>query len=235
MARLLPILIAIIAIAALTVVEGNLTERWGDNRHCGYCATLLDEVPKQIGDWSGTDGEVEELVQEAAGARGFVSRSYTNEGTGKTVGVWFIVGHARDTARHTPDICYIGSGFKKDKPPEGHTLNVGGDEVEFKTALFVKSSPLGTRQERVFWTWFKPEAGSQAPVAWQAPDNQRLAFGAAPALYKLYFTASGRDSEAIDDSVCMEFAREFLPVVEPIVKQANEAIPDDYVAPEGDA
>lgn len=236
MSRVVPLVIAVLAIGALTVVEGRLTERWGDNRHCAYAATLLDQVPPTIGEWEGEDNEVELLVQEAAGARGYVSRMYKNDRTGKKVGVWFIVGHARDTARHTPNICYKAGGFETERPQQKVTLErEDGVPTEFWTAEFVRSTPLGEQRERVFWTWFKPKLGSEEPVAWLAPDDQRYGFGAAPALYKLYFTTYGEDAAAQEDSVCLEFAKEFLPIVEPIVAEANGAIPADFVPAASDA
>lgn len=230
MARLVPVLIAVLAVAALTVVEGTMTERWADNRHCAYCATLLDDVPNAIGEWEGEDSDVETYMQEAAGARGFVSRTYRNDATGQRVGVWFIVGHPRDTARHTPNICYAGQGFDTDEEPTSESLKLAdGSEATFKTMLFEKSMPQGTHRERVFWTWFKPDLDSGEPVTWQAPDNQRTAFGATQALYKLYFTTYGEDATEVDESVCLEFAQDFFAAVEPILQKANEEIPADYV------
>lgn len=232
MSRLIPIALAVLAIAALTVVEGLMSERWADSRLCAYCATLLNDVPKQIGDWTGVDGEVDDETREVAGARGFVSRTYSNPNTGQSVGVWLIVGHARDTADHQPTTCYGGNGFKGGDTKTKHTLTLGdGSEAEFFTALFKKTNPLGEQKERVYWTWFKPEADSGKPVTWIAPNNLRLAIGAAPALYKLYFTTNGEAAEEpIDENDALDFAREFLPVVGGILNEGNGSIPEDFDA-----
>lgn len=233
MSRVVPVLIAVVAIVALTIVEGSMSARWGDNRLSAYCAVLLDDVPTQIGQWVGEDGDVDEVVQMTAGARGFVSRTYRNETTGEVVGVWLIVGHARDTARHTPDVCYGGSGFKPDEEgiTKHHQTFDGVGDASFWTAEFVRQSGLGEQHERVFWAWFKPQSGSGESVEWIAPDNVRYEIGAAPALYKLYFTTTGsKASDADAESVCMEFAKEFLPVVAEKLAPANGEIPADFDA-----
>ena len=236
MTRVIPIVIAILAIVSLTVVEGVMSERWADSRHCGYCAALLDDVPTQIGNWKSTDNQVTEVERKGAGARGYVSRTYRNEAKDKEVGVWFIVGHARDTFRHTPDICYGGNGFEMQGDQTRYELPLAdGKKASFFVATFTKPNVMGGEmKQRVFWTWFKPDADSQEPVVWRVPEGMsasslRYEFAAAPALYKLYFTVSGAEAEAAgDQSVAMDFAREFLAATEPVIAPANGAIPDDF-------
>lgn len=232
MSRLIPFAIALVAIAALTVVEGTISERWGDNRLCAYCVTLLDDVPKEIGSWTGTDGEVDDKTQEVAGARGFVSRSYTNASNQDRVGLWLIIGHARDTARHTPDICYKGNGFENDQITK-HRLDLSeGRSAEFFTSVFTKTNSAGQKhQERVYWAWFCPKSNSGDTVNWIAPDNVRMEIAAAPALYKIYFTTFGDAAElSHEESPCMEFAKEFLATLDPLLEPANGAIPDGFDA-----
>lgn len=230
MSRVIPIVIAVIAIAALTVVEGIMSERWGDNRLGAYCVTLLDDFPKEIGTWTGIDSEVDAMTQEVAGARGYVSRSYRDSESNKAVGVWLIVGHSRDTADHVPTTCYTGNGFRYGNSKAKYTLTLkDGSQVHFFTALFEKDGPLGVLKERVYWTWFKPNANSGEPVEWIAPDNLRLEVGAAPALYKLYLTTGGAAAEAdLDKSDCLDFAQDFFPVVNAALRSANGEIPDDF-------
>ncbi|QDV72372.1 exosortase-associated EpsI family protein [Botrimarina mediterranea] len=240
MTRVIPIVIAILAIVSLTVVEGVMSERWADSRHCGYCASLLDNVPTKIGQWESTDNKVTEVERKGAGARGYVSRTYHSNAKGKDVGVWFIVGHARDTFRHTPDICYGSNGFEMQSDQTRYELPLeDGKQASFFTATFAKPDAMSSgMKQRVFWTWFKPDANSGEPVVWRVPDGMtasalRYEFAAAPALYKLYFTVSGADAEAAgDESVAMEFAREFLASVEPVIAPANGKIPDGFTPKE---
>lgn len=233
MSRYIPITIAIVVIASLTVVEGFMSERWGDSRLCAYCATLLEEVPSDIGGWTSTSNDVDDDTREVAGARGWVSRTYTNPDTDEAVAVWLIVGHARDTARHTPDVCYTSQGNTRETDITRHALDLeDGSRAEFFTAVFNVQGELGVLPQRVFWAWFKPKGDADAPVEWIAPQNVRTEIAAAPALYKLYFTTSGAASEADGDAnVGMKFAKEFLSAVNPILKEANGAVPDDFVPP----
>jgi len=235
MTRVIPIVIAVLAIVALTVVEGVMSERWADSRHCGYCASLLDNVPSKIDEWESTDNQVTEIERKGAGARGYVSRTYHHDGKDKDVGVWFIVGHARDTFRHTPDICYGGAGYAMQGDQTRYELPLeDGKKASFFTATFTKPTAMGEVKQRVFWTWFKPDADSGEPVVWRVPEGMsssdiRYEFAAAPALYKLYFTVSGAEAEAAgDESVAMDFARQFLTAVEPVLAPANGAIPADF-------
>lgn len=226
MLRFLPLVLAVVAIGSLTVVEGLKTERWANNSHASYCVTLLEDVPKQMGSWEGVDGEVDDSTRETAGARSYVSRNYTNAGTGQTVNVWLIVGHARDTARHTPDICYQANGFKPQEDQKKVYLTLpDGRKASFYTNLFEQEG----MRTRVFWTWFKPEQGAGRAVDWKAPDNVRYEIGAAPALYKLYFTVSGRDAIAGgDESLAMEFAEEFIQLIDPLLQKANQEVPEGF-------
>lgn len=243
MSRIVPILIAVIAIAALTVVEGRLSDRWGDNRLGAYCASLMTDTPNQIGSWIGTDNEVTDEEREGSGAKGYVSRNYVDASGGRQVGVWFIVGHARDTYRHTPDVCYGGNGFAIDDTQTRYDLTLDdGSPASFWTAVFTRTAPGGGEQkQRVFWTWFRPTAGSGEPVKWSVPDGisdiaLRREFSAAPALYKLYFTAGGAAADAGgDESVCMDFAKQFFDAVNPILAPANGPIPDGFTPPAEDS
>lgn len=240
MLRAVPFLLAAIAIVAFTYVEGSITDRWVEgNRPAEYCASLLDRVPNKIGDWEGVDQEVDDDIQKTAGAQGYVSRVYKHATNGRTVDVWLIVGHARDTAEHTPDTCYPSSGFRQGEP--NATFSIEAPEQPtgtFWTAMFNKTSPFGVTANRVFWAWFEPTFGNEGTatdVQWTAPENARFHFGSTRALYKLYFTAAAADTEeAAEDSVCLEFAEKFLPVVNEILADANRAIPEGFVAEPAD-
>lgn len=232
MLRIAPFMLAAVVIGALTYVEGSLSDRWtANNLEAIYCAELLDQVPEQVGDWKGENNSVEGEVLQVAGARGFVSRNYVNESTGKGVAVWLIVGHARDTAEHTPDSCYPSSGFDQSQDNFRYTLDIDGDPVEFWTGMFTRSMLQGQRNERVFWTWFKPNP--EGRIDWVAPDRPKFHFRTTRALYKLYFTSIAAESdEAPEESVCLEFAKEFLPELNKVLGKANDGVPEGYTPKE---
>ena len=73
------------------------------------------------------------------------SREYKNAITGETVGIWLIVGHAKDIMRHTPDICYPSSGFIMRAPENSlQSFVFDGKEMgDFFTNTFVKEDATG--------------------------------------------------------------------------------------------
>jgi hypothetical protein len=225
MMRQVPIILGVIALLGLTWAEARVSGRFqSSDMTSEQFATLLKQVPMNIGDWEGTDLPVDEQVKRVAGARGYVSRNYKNTITGDDVSIWLIVGHSKDVVRHTPDICYPSSGFTTRAPENSlQPFVFDGEKMgDFYTNTFVKEDSLGRQLIRVFWSWYKPS--EDGTVTWKAPKIVRLEFGNTPSLYKLYFTSNMRDfRETTDESVCMKFAREFLPVVDKALSTSQEA------------
>jgi hypothetical protein len=235
MLRNLPIVLGIVLIVGLTLVEAVMSDRLqGSNFTAEKFAEVLKQVPMKIGDWSGTDEKVEDVVRQTAGAVGYVSRNYRNTKTGEEVKLWLIVGHARDICRHTPNVCYASSGFKvRAENNSLQSIDVAGlPPAEFWTNTFLKEDSMGRQLMRVFWAWYSPE--EDGVVRWQAPKNPRWAFGNARALFKMYFIDEMRDpNETTDRSPCLRFAQEFLPVVDKALGQLErEAGSNSAPAPE---
>jgi hypothetical protein len=219
MQRYLPVLFGVLMIVGLTIPQYMMTDRLsGTNVTAEQRAKLLEKVPENIGDWRGENMAVDPIVRETAGAVGAVSRVYRNVRTGETVDLWLIVGHAKDIVRHTPNICYRGSGFEACAAEDSVYPLVEGDETlaTFLTNTFYKEDSLtGRTLKRVFWTWYNPdEDENEGKVVWEASKNIRRRAGNTRGLYKMYFTSNMKDSmETTEQSACMQFAREFLPVV----------------------
>lgn len=216
MMRQVPIILGVLALIGLTVAEARISGRFQDsNMTEEQFVALLKNVPEDIGDWHGVDLPVEEQVKKTSGARGYVSRSYKNSITGEVVTIWLIVGHAKDVMRHTPDVCYPSSGFTTRAPENSLQSFVfdGKNMGDFYTNTFVKEDGMGRQLVRVFWSWFKPN--DEGIVEWKAPKIVRLEFGNARSLFKLYFTSNMHDyRETTEESSCMKFAKEFLPVLD---------------------
>ncbi|MEO1496608.1 MAG: exosortase-associated EpsI family protein [Planctomycetota bacterium] len=233
MARLLPIPIAVVVIAILTIVEGVRSGRWvNTDVPMLYAASLLDQVPTKIGSWEGQDDEVESNILVIAGAEGYVSRDYRDTETDAIVNLWLIVGHAHDTAEHTPDFCYPSQGYPMRGGMEHQQVKVDGlPESEFWTAVF-EPGEAGGIAKRVFWGWFKPTDTGE--VQWVAPEKSRWFFGNTPVLFKVYFTSRAeKDGDEVDfaETDSVRFAREFLREVSPLLAKANQPVPEDFVPP----
>ncbi len=210
----LPIVLAVVLIAVVTVVEGvYLKDRWGTpGVEAAELGQRFAQVPKKIGDWTGIDMPVSRDVKERSGAVNFVNRRYTQDGTDRSVDLWLIIGHSRDIIRHTPDICYAASGFRQHGEQLRYTVNYNGDkEARFFTSKFDKEDALVRQTQRVFWTWNHPDIQK-----WDAPDKARFHYGMATrTLYKMYFTSSITiDEDTLDDSPAAEFAEFVLPVID---------------------
>ena len=211
MSRYVPIVLGVLTIVGLTIPQIQMTDRLaGTNVSAEQQAKLLKNVPIDVGNWHGEDMPVDPTVADTAGAIGAVSRVYRNVRTGENVDLWLIVGHARDIARHTPNICYRSSGFEMRAPESSLYPMVFPDQPEtpFLTNTFFKEDVTGRRLVRVFWSWYNPEADDDlTTVEWDAPSNARWRFGNSRALYKMYFTSKMRDpSETAEQSPCLHFA-----------------------------
>ena len=224
MIRQLPIILGVLALIGFTMAEARMSGRFqGSDMTEEQFAAMLKQVPQDIGDWHGTDLPVEDQVKKTAGARGYVSRRYTNKITGESVTIWLIVGHSRHVVRHTPDVCYPSSGFKTMSPENSRETFVfeGQPKADFFTNKFLREDVTGRHLERVFWSWFKPQKDGK--VVWKAPDVVRWEFGNSPSLFKLYFTSAMRDyRETTNEGPSMKFAELFLPVVDKALSTAPE-------------
>jgi hypothetical protein len=219
MTRYLPLMAGVLLIVGLTYIQVRMTDRFsGTNFDETQQSKLNSLVPMDFGDWHGKDIPVRDDVKKTAGAREAVSRDYFNARTGEKVQLWLIVGHARDVAFHTPDICYPASGFEARAKENGLYRLTLSDEtaVPFWTNAFYKEDQSGRSLQRVFWAWYNPENNeNKGHVAWDAPTNARWRYGNVRSLFKMYFTSEMRDQmETVDNSACVHFARDFLPEVE---------------------
>jgi Protein of unknown function (DUF3485) len=226
MSRYVPVVLGVLVIVGLTIPQIVMSDRFAEsNVSAEQFSELLKNVPVNIGDWQGEDLETAEQVRKTAGAVGrYVNRSYHNVRTGEQVKLWLICGHARDITRHTPDVCYPSSGFteRADENSLYPFSYSDGKVAEFWTNTFTREDDTGRHIERVFWSWYRPEDGE--PVRWEAPEHSRLAFGNSRALYKMYFTNQMRDpAETTEESPCIRFAREVLPVVDKALARQHEA------------
>jgi Protein of unknown function (DUF3485) len=233
MSRYLPVVLGILLIVGLTIPQIQMTDRLsGSNVSAEQRAELLSKVPMKVGDWVGQDMAIDPNVKKTAGAIGAVQRDYHNTRTGEKVGLWLIVGHARDVSYHTPDVCYPGQGFEAratensvypmefpDKPELGKT--------DFLTNTFIRESSAGQRLVRVFWNWYNPENKENPDkVVWEAPKNARWHFGNTRSLYKMYFTGAMRDpKETAEQSACVRFGRDFLPEVNKALAAVQLGVP----------
>jgi hypothetical protein len=184
MTRLLPALLALALVVAYGLAEGSWAGRWQPAAAPHEAAARLAAVPAVLGDWEGTDTTLDHRVAAQAELSGSLMRTYTHKVTGETLTVLLVCGRPGPVSVHTPDVCFVGSGYSLPKPPARQPAPGGGGGDEFWVGDFQQPSAGDPIPVRAYWAW------STDGQAWSAPDHPRLTFARAGALYKLYVTRS---------------------------------------------
>jgi len=174
---------AVALVAAGGVVHGMWTHRWAGDAARDAGVDLLAKVDAPIGDWQPGPAVPVNERDVPKGTRA-MSRQFVNEKANKRAVASVTVGVPGVVAAHTPDVCFLGSGYKLKNPPSKQTLPLaGGGSVTFYVADFEKTTATGTEAVRCRWAW-------TADGTWHAPDYPRLFFAKSqidlPVLYKLY-------------------------------------------------
>lgn len=207
----LPALVLIVLVSSVGVAHGWLTGRWGVSADLRRAVTALDGFPKAVGDWVAVEDTPYDADDKArSGIRGHVGRTYRHSRTGEVLQVLAVCGRGGPISVHTPDVCYVAAGYRQvgalhpmPDPPAGAT---------FRAGRFAKTTGVVPQQLDIYWAW------SRDGTAWAAPDNPRVTFAWAPALYKLYVVRSSAGASAEDASDAQ--AREFLAALLPQLKVA---------------
>jgi hypothetical protein len=214
MKHYLPAVLALVAFVAYGVAEGLWTNRWFSSAALAEATARLQNVPAVIGDWEGTDREIDPRQVAQAEMTGYVNRRYVNRKTGAEVSVLLVCGKPGPTSLHSPEVCYPGAGFN----PTGERAKqpVDGKAGDFWVSQFQKTTP-SPETLRIFWAW-------NGAGAWHAAETPRVQFGHHAALYKLYVIRGlFRGDEPVADDPALEFLREFLPVVHEALFGASSA------------
>jgi hypothetical protein len=174
---------AVVLLAAGGVVHGMWTHRWSGDAARDAGVDLLAKADGALGDWRPGPAAAVDDRNTPKGARA-TSRQFVNEKASKRAVASVTCGVPGVVAAHTPDVCFLGSGYKLKNPPSKQTLPLaGGGSVEFYVADFEKTTATGTEAVRCRWAW-------TADGTWHAPDYPRLFFARSqidlPVLYKLY-------------------------------------------------
>lgn len=207
------------AIAAVAIVEGIRSNRWGATVDIQVAARKLDNVPRDFGNWKGTDTPIDDKIIRIAEAVGNVSRNYVNTKNGEQINVLLLCGPSGPIGAHTPEVCYGGLGFAcKGKPARKPVTYANDGSATFWSARFEKKS-LNEEALRVYWAW-------SANGDWEAALNPRAEFALKPVLYKLYLVRGddqlSRVADPNQEPIDM-FLHEFLPIVKNALTTEPEA------------
>src|SRR5262245_13026212 len=128
MTRLLPALLALALVVAYGVAEGTWTGRWVPAAAPHEAAARLADVPTTLGDWQGKDQTLDHRVAAQAELSGSLLRYYTHKTTGETLTVLLVCGRPGPVSVHTPDVCFVGSGYALPQPPARQHVPAGGPD-----------------------------------------------------------------------------------------------------------
>lgn len=217
---------AVLLVAAVTVLQGLWTDRWG-NRDVGAAlkrdAAILERVfPERFGDWEfekELESDPKEL--ERAGAVGHIARVFKNVRTKSRVSAFMVCATPHDASGHTPDRCYPGAGFEIGESEHRQAVPLtDGRKAETFTGTFRKQG----QTLRVFWTY-------GVDGAWVAPQIARIELAGTDAVYKLYaIIDETRLKTAQSMQECLDFLASLLPALDQAVAAARAAEGPDAAA-----
>ncbi len=200
-----PVVLCGVIVVAGGVVYGLQTDRWGPSSQLDHALTRLTHLPVAVGDWHGEDLPHDLEASRSVGVKGYVSRKYTNALTRESVSALVVCGRGGPISVHTPDQCYVRSGFPQLAETTTKQVEVAGRKHAFRVARFGKSG-IGGNQMEIYWAW------SRDGQSWEAPNDTRMAFARQPFLYKVYvvrnYVAGTRGENA---ETCVEFMQRALP------------------------
>jgi len=106
----------------------------------------LDRLPYQIGDWTGQDQELDEIIIEQTDTDAHVNRLYEKRWGWGNVSLWIAYGiRLRDLAPHRPEVCYSGAGWLLDSTRSLEITADDGTKVPCRMMQF-KRGALATER-----------------------------------------------------------------------------------------
>jgi hypothetical protein len=102
----------------------------------------LSDVPKIVGDWTGTDLSISETVQEVAGNDDFLNRVYIDKRTNQSANIYLSYSARPHTMiGHKPSVCYPANGWVYDEQSISEYITHGGRRISYVINKFHKPLP----------------------------------------------------------------------------------------------
>jgi hypothetical protein len=225
----LPVAFAAILIALHAIPQGVWSRRWGQagvTEEQKAFAARLENIPTSFGDWDSVEMKVSDRELAASGSIGSYSRTFQNRvSPEKVVQVFIVCGSSYDVTMHTPDQCYVLSGFQEAESQEPYVIK-GKAASEFSTNRFKRGSTVdGPQHLRIFWSF-------SGDGEWVAPTTPKFSLMSSPALYKIYAISEVTDKTTrAGDSPSVPFLQEFMPLLSSALFPANATKPAPEDAP----
>jgi hypothetical protein len=188
------------------IVHGMWSHRWSSGSEVEG-KNLLAAIDGDISDWQA--GDFVNLDPASIPEKTVCySRKFMSTKSNKPFMVSITSGSPGSVAVHTPDVCYLGAGYKLRGAVTRQTIALGdGGSAAFWVGDFVKTSATGSESIRVRWSW-------TADGLWQAPDYPRWVFARVPVLYKLYIVHPLSDEDDLTrDDPYRKFVADLIPAL----------------------
>ena len=99
----------------------------------------LNRLPREIGDWVGTDVALDERIIEATDTDDHLNRTYTRRAGSGVVALYIAYGvHFRDLMPHRPEVCYPGAGWLHEGTADASIPTAEGTEVPVQIHKFAR-------------------------------------------------------------------------------------------------
>ncbi len=156
----------LVGIAIILGISGLVHGMWTNRWYTGpkvLGKDLLAGIDELVGDW-----QAGEIIPNESGdvpPKTMLSKRRFHSLRGRSpVVVSICSGYSGEVAVHTPDVCYLGAGYKIKTAVVRQVIQTrDGKEAAFWMADFEKSTATGSETVRVRWSWSKDGT-------WQAPD-----------------------------------------------------------------
>jgi hypothetical protein len=198
------------ALACVVLIASGLLHGYWTERFCPAQAPLdganrIKQLPLDLGDWHGEELPFKE-GSAGAGVAGGIQRRYVHRTTGKSVSIALVCGRFGPVSIHTPDVCYVCSGFAVQQPRRS-----GDAGKEFWTSNAVKKGATDETHIRIYWAWNNGHG-------WKASADPRQEFAGSAVLYKLYVVREkDGPEEGLKEEPCEQFMRELLPALDDVL------------------
>lgn len=215
---------------ALVLLTGSAGARYWQSRGVDermrqglVCPFPLKELPRELGDWRGTDEEMDPQIARNAGCADHVFRTYTNTRTGARVGLILLYGPAEEVFLHAPEKCYPAAGYATLAGPESRTVAVGSVRYPFTSLLFAKGEGGRTNRQEVYYTWRYLDQWTPRLVVMKRIER-------IPGMFKVHLSRLAGPGELREvGNPCEAFLAELMPWVDQRLAEARSATTDEPV------
>lgn len=187
MIRQISVLLCIGCVLLGAALHGWATHRWELINSSNTKLSLLHEMKIDFSDYQTQEIPSEMPIKEKSKVTCY---QYFSPSLNDTIVVSLTTGITGSVSTHTPDVCYVGSGYRMTKNPVKQTIELpGGKTAVYYMAEFEKKRASGVDRQRVRWAW-------TVNGMWEAPDSPRFHYLRSGELAKVYVVNSIPESNA---------------------------------------